>query len=150
MIYFNIFQLYFSFVIHVYLIYVSKIYFATEKTICRIYSSCIYQIYRIYLPYILNIYSVYDVLYFSKHEFAKGMNLGYNFLKIENIIRIFSKCYFLYKSEIYSPKYIWHILDIYFNNAEIYFPGQNLYMSHIHILYFISEVVYIIATRSPI
>ena len=49
---------------------------------------------------------------------------------------IFSKIcifqtYFLYKSEIYSPKFIWHILDIYFNDAKVYFRGQKFYMLNI-------------------
>ena len=39
---------------------------------------------------------------------------------------------FLNKSGICSLKCIWHILDIYFNNAEIYLGGQKFYMSHIY------------------
>ena len=49
-----------------------------------------------------------------------------------------TKCikYILVKSciiKIYFT-YIWHILDIYFNDAEIYFRGQKLYISHIYLI----------------
>ena len=60
--------------------------------------------------------------------------LGLNLWK-KYICKIYVKeCIKYIFAKIY-PTYIWHILDLHLNDAEIYFRGQKLYMSDIYFIF---------------
>ena len=97
----------------------------------------------------VSLIDIFQNLFTKKTEYFENLSINPIYLKIYEIY--FSKklynwnifcIYFLYKNEIYSRKYIWHIFQC---RQNIYFRIENLYMSHIYFVFKGDKVCKIVA-----